>query len=137
MLACDVHTTSSEISCNIAIDWNERCKASHPDCSPKYRGGWLPTRLLDVGNGSGNTQVRLCCTDLLPPGVKYTSLSHCWVKKPCIRLTSETLCAFEKDIPVSELSNTFRDAITITRRLGMRYLWIDSLCIIQDSLLDC
>jgi hypothetical protein len=34
---------------------------------------------------------------------------------------------------VDSLSANFRDAITITRALGIKYLWIDSLCILQDS----
>jgi hypothetical protein len=36
-------------------------------------------------------------------------------------------------VPMSHLSKTFQNAIEITRRLSVRYLWIDSLCIIQDS----
>jgi len=47
-----------------------------------------------------------------------------------------TLQSFEEGIPISKLSNTFRDAITITRRLSIGYIRIDLLCIIQDSLLD-
>jgi hypothetical protein len=39
-------------------------------------------------------------------------------------------------ISLSELSRTFQDAIRITRQLQERYLWIDSLCIIQDDRQD-
>jgi hypothetical protein len=38
-----------------------------------------------------------------------------------------------RGIAWSEVSKYFRDAIAITRKLGIRYLWIDSLCIIQDD----
>lgn len=52
-------------------------------------------------------------------------------------LTSETNAALSRQIPIHDLSETFRDAIIITRRLclkyGVRHLWIDSLCILQDS----
>ena len=41
--------------------------------------------------------------------------------------------AFKAGITVKSLPNTFRDAITVTRSLGVRYLWIDALCIVQDS----
>lgn len=40
------------------------------------------------------------------------------------------------NIFLSDLPPLFQDAIIITRQLGLRYLWIDSLCIIQDSLRD-
>lgn len=36
-------------------------------------------------------------------------------------------------IPWFELPKTFQEAIALTRKLGVRYLWIDSLCIIQDD----
>lgn len=41
--------------------------------------------------------------------------------------------ALEKQIPLKDLPQTFRDAMELTRRLGYRYIWIDSLCIVQDS----
>ncbi|TVY55546.1 hypothetical protein LCER1_G002742 [Lachnellula cervina] len=34
------------------------------------------------------------------------------------------------------LPPSFRDAVIVTRELGIRYLWIDSLCIVQDDLDD-
>jgi hypothetical protein len=40
------------------------------------------------------------------------------------------------DIPFESLQKTFKDAVTVTHQLGFRYLWIDSLCIIQDSVAD-
>ena len=51
-------------------------------------------------------------------------------------LTTATLSAFEISLPYAALPANFRDAITITRELGIRYLWIDSLCILQDSKQD-
>jgi hypothetical protein len=44
--------------------------------------------------------------------------------------------SFKLSIPWHELSSTFQDAIQITKHFGLRYLWIDSLCIIQDSITD-
>lgn len=60
------------------------------------------------------------------------SLSHCWGKAQVIQLKRETVAQFRESIPHQALPKTFQDAITITRRLGIRYLWIDSLCILQD-----
>jgi len=39
----------------------------------------------------------------------------------------------EQGIPLSQVPQTFQDAMLIAQRLGVRYIWIDSLCIIQDS----
>ena len=53
-----------------------------------------------------------------------------------LRLLEENVGAFFNDIDFTSLSKSFQDAIIITRMLGIQYLWIDSLCIIQDSRLD-
>jgi hypothetical protein len=47
-----------------------------------------------------------------------------------------TLPEYMKGITTSNLPRTFQDAVTVTKKLGISYLWIDSLCIIQDSIED-
>ena len=66
---------------------------------------------------------------------QYVTLSHCWGKQRITRLLKENKDDFEKEIPISTLPQTFRDAIEFARRLDrkVRYLWIDSLCIVQDN----
>lgn len=68
---------------------------------------------------------------------KYACLSHCWGggSRP-IQTTSLTMQDYLKKIPFTALPKTFGDAVVIARKLGLRYLWIDSLCIIQDSTTD-
>ncbi|CAF9938262.1 hypothetical protein IMSHALPRED_000735 [Imshaugia aleurites] len=61
------------------------------------------------------------------------TLSHCWGTAEFLRLTSATKNYLEAGFRLSELPKTFREAVQITRELGVRYLWIDALCIIQDS----
>jgi hypothetical protein len=68
--------------------------------------------------------------------VDYTALSHCWGKQQVITTTLATLSSRKEGIPWKELSKTFQDAICITRKLGYGYIWIDSLCIIQNDHLD-
>jgi hypothetical protein len=63
-------------------------------------------------------------------------LSHCWGSSPVITSKKADIQLRRDHIQWSDLSKTFQDAITITRRLGIPYLWIDSLCIIQDDLQD-
>jgi hypothetical protein len=66
----------------------------------------------------------------------YATLSHCWGQKQVITTTKATFELRKKGITWNELSKTFQNALVITEKLGLRYLWIDSLCIIQDDLLD-
>jgi hypothetical protein len=67
---------------------------------------------------------------------QYVALSHCWGGPITPLLTNETVVPFNDLLPYSNLPANFQDAITITRRLGIQYLWINSLCIIQDSKKD-
>jgi hypothetical protein len=53
-----------------------------------------------------------------------------------MKTTHETINEYCKEIAVSALPTTFRDTIAYARRLGLRFLWIDSLCIIQDDATD-
>ncbi|KAF8854624.1 HET-domain-containing protein [Acephala macrosclerotiorum] len=75
-----------------------------------------------------------CVPSSLPKNTKYATLSHCWgVDRVEVKLTKNSLAAFHDRIVLESLSKTFRDAVHITQKLGIEYLWIDSLCIIQDD----
>ncbi|KAF2811222.1 heterokaryon incompatibility, partial [Mytilinidion resinicola] len=63
----------------------------------------------------------------------YVALSHYWGNTHTFITTSTNLAKTYEGIPWLELPKTFQDAVIINRRLGIRYLWIDSLCILQDS----
>jgi hypothetical protein len=63
----------------------------------------------------------------------YATLSHCWGETMPIRLLKSNFEQYTECIPLELLPLTFQDAIAITNGLGIPYLWIDSLCIIQDS----
>ena len=67
---------------------------------------------------------------------QYVALSHCWGGSETLKTTLGTYVARKNRISLSTVPKTFRDAIEVTRSLGIRYLWIDSLCIIQDSPVD-
>jgi hypothetical protein len=53
-----------------------------------------------------------------------------------LRLLESNLSRFQESIEYEELPVTFQHAVQITRQLGYDFLWIDSLCIIQDSTSD-
>lgn len=92
----------------------------------------LPTRVLDVGPFDGSLDPSLCVFEKPTFGF-WVALSHCWGTIPLLRTTTKTIGEHIKGISITSLPPSFRDAVIITRRLGIRYLWIDSLCIIQDD----
>lgn len=118
------------------------CDKNHKECSPKNPNAGpksLPTRLIDVGSMSSEN-VRLCQTAVDLPSktndLKYLALSHRWGdrdKHKTVSTTTGNLNQHMIGIPDDGLPNTFKDAVKVTRELGIRYLWIDSLCIIQGE----
>jgi hypothetical protein len=123
--------------------WMHRCHSSHKECSANSKA-FLPTRLIDVEalpRGCLDVQLvdsaplKLACDrkGIAYPG--YIALSHCWgpEDKQPIATNNDTLEARRTRINFKDLSDTFFDAVTVTRSLGQRYLWIDSLCIIQKD----
>jgi hypothetical protein len=101
---------------------------------------FVPTRLIDVqhstssGKGDG---CKLVVTAEMRVQEPYATLSHCWGGLSTItKLMASTLEEMKSGISISELPQTFQDAIVIKRSLHVHYLWIDSLFIMQDSLSD-
>lgn len=90
----------------------------------------MPKRILNLADN------RVSLQEGARPN-RYACLSHCWGKSnPPVKTVKATIEGYKKDIPWQMLSKTFQDAVDICRRLGVEYLWIDSLCIIQDSKQD-
>ncbi|KAK5703679.1 hypothetical protein LTR17_021903 [Elasticomyces elasticus] len=116
-----------EVDWSIPKAWVQRCLESHNACRSVAQAK-LPTRILDV---SGDHDLRL--VESANMFGSYLTLSHRWGDMIPISTTKATLEKHCREIAFASLPRTFRDAITATRRLGYRYLWIDSLCIIQDD----
>jgi hypothetical protein len=112
--------------------WVQSC-SNHSSCGRDQHSSYnLPTRLIFTGH----KKPVLCNSSNLPHNIKYATLSHCWGKFQTMTLTRSNLLQFQDAIPEQALTNTFSDAIEVTRFLGVHYLWIDSLCIIQDDAND-
>lgn len=109
------------------------CISTHPGCRLDNLPT-LPTRVLDVQAEGTSEGCRIVQTKGLTG--KYAALSHCWGGMIVPVLSAETIRKFLEDLPVSQLAANFQDTVKITRELGIRYLWIDSLCILQDSKSD-
>jgi hypothetical protein len=97
----------------------------------------LPTRVLDV-RGFTTGRARLQHSAHLNPkgSKKYIALSHCWGKIDMPRLLKRNIDDYMKGFDISGLPRTFREAIEVTFRLGAPFIWIDSLCIVQDDPVD-
>ncbi|KAF4865093.1 Proline-rich receptor-like protein kinase PERK9 [Colletotrichum siamense] len=94
----------------------------------------LPTRVLDVGTNE-NPILRLHEKQRSTFG-QYVALSHCWGTGQHFKTLKSNIDKFRQCIDFEELPRTFKEAIEVTRKLKFRYLWIDSLCIIQDDPTD-
>lgn len=123
--------------------WIRRCLHEHEKCRQTCSGTIidesrppkLPTRAIHVGHLNGGNSPRLFESE--GKSGHYVALSHCWgPHKPPLTTTKSTLKRHKTGIPWSELPKVYQDAITATRRLGYEWLWIDSLCILQDSRSD-
>ena len=122
----------SATSAHLMQQWIRSCDTTH-QCMTTVAGPGLPSRLLST-NYHVDGGVRLCPTAEMDPEVRYTALSFVWGKanKGHDRTLSHNLATFEERIDYEQLSKTIRDAIQVTYQLGIKYIWIDSLCVIQD-----
>jgi hypothetical protein len=107
--------------------WLSDCKA-HETCQNATPLDVWPTRVINISNDQihlEQPQERL--------QEPYIALSHCWGTSNLPKTTKDSVTQLKNKIDWKALTKTFQDAITLTRRLGFRYIWIDSLCIIQDD----
>lgn len=126
----DTHTGSRN-NLELAKLWINDCLQNHNLCKigNSTGQGKLPTRLIDV-------------TDYDHPFVfetknqtqsSFVTLSYCWGTSKRLLTTKANYIKHQKCLPIARLPQTFQDAIYAANGLGFRFLWIDALCIIQDS----
>jgi hypothetical protein len=142
----------SQETISIAKDWFGHCLKSHSchkslfvasqsgNRSREFADGigvrstFYPTRLLDLQSFDDEClDIRLI--ESPASGSQFATLSHCWGMSGDTKCqtTTRTLRDLKERILYTNLPKTFRDAISVCRSLEIPYLWIDSLCIIQDS----
>jgi hypothetical protein len=132
----EVNTRTDSLACvNLAHEWLSHCQSNHADCMRTDSVPHpLPLRVIDVGL-SGESYVRLH-VPTAPQRDRYLTLSHCWGNADILTLNTGNEAELRAGISIRRLPKTFRDAVYFTRALSVRYLWIDSLCILQDSFPD-
>ncbi|KAH6675899.1 heterokaryon incompatibility protein-domain-containing protein [Halenospora varia] len=126
----DSASTESDAAFDFCKVRLQRCIETHTACQKRclYRYP-LPKRVIDIGyrdqklgDGQGDSFHPYLFELGYGQSLEYVTLSHCWGQKQIITTTKTTLAS--------------RLQIYITHKLGYRYIWIDSLCIIQDDELD-
>jgi hypothetical protein len=124
--------TDSACSFQMVAHWLKTCLTEHSSCYfSRNKLPMLPTRVVDVGPADGSKDPHLFSSE----GSRglYITLSYCWGIRANLRTELRTMETFKKSIPFQDIPRTILEAIIITRRLGIRYLWVDALCITQDS----
>lgn len=121
-----------------SFEWAEECIAecelTHQYCHSQQDKRYLPTRLIKLRRVGKDYDIRVEHHDSIRPGCRYIALSYCWGDyKPACMTTTETLQQNMDSIPWTKLPRTFQDAAKFTLGLGIQYLWIDSICIIQND----
>ena len=134
--------TASTTAQETLLRWYRDCLETHEECRPIFDGSYLPTRLLDIGEPFSPEPTKLVTTkdgrtidgnnfhDCAPA---YATLSHCWGKTQPLRLLTHNTHQMAQGIPRETLPRVFSETIAVCWQLGIRYLWIDCLCICQDS----
>ena len=113
----------------------QKCDTEHKNCVLPPASVFSPTRLLDLLSDSHQIEKVKLVQDT-PRASPYVALSYCWGSELHLRTTKANLSVFLNGIPFSSLPLRFQDAIRMIQRLGIRYLWIDALCIVQDDVED-
>lgn len=114
----------------LLASWITECNTTHKDCTTK--NAILPHRVLDVGSRTGSRIFLHESWREPKKDGRYVALSYCWGRLHPPKTTKENLAQHQQDISFDTLPRSFQDAIIVTRNLEIRYLWIDSLCIVQD-----
>lgn len=118
---------SGQLTLEQILAWDADCQRLHPKCQRKTPR--LPSRVIDVRLVNGECRL----DESKGAHANYMTLSHCWGKLPILTTKKGNINAHIQGIPLKALPKTFQDAILITAQLGIQYLWIDSLCIVQDD----
>lgn len=130
-----ISPAGSQASMATIKNWLKECEDDHPQCRSSLSGDPiqslpdLPTRVIDITLYPHSLRL------VVSGGrrAKYVAVSHCWGGHSPIRTTRSTLDEHLKHISPRALSKTIQDAVYITHSLGIRYLWVDYLCIIQED----
>lgn len=125
-----------ELYIRLIQEWLHNCCTRHTACEASS-GDEMPTRIIDVGDTKNEpTFVRLVSTK--GKREKYIALSYCWGSDTAgiLTLNPNTYTTITQGIKIFELAKTHREVVFLAHAIGIRYIWIDALCIIQGDIAD-
>jgi hypothetical protein len=148
--------TGSSAALDQVEKWLDTCESDHSECAPGRRPkqraneaaeqngeeqpspldtSFLPKRLLEIGTRP-NDPIRLIETGTGTKRIsgRYMTLSYCWGPPPWFRLMPDNAVQFAKEAKWSESYRTFTHIVRLARKLKIRYIWIDAICILQDGI---
>jgi hypothetical protein len=132
-------------------NWLQQCLKEHDSCKKKAtlamifstdnmhivrdldHDDRMPRRLLWIDPGTGSEHLNLVEVGKTTDEIPYIALSHRWGRGETFKTTKANIDKLKEGFGLPDLPRTFRDAVEVTRGLGYKYLWIDSICIIQDE----
>ncbi|KAE9364539.1 HET-domain-containing protein [Stipitochalara longipes BDJ] len=150
------HDVPADISCKSAAStvnqWLKECE-KHPECiSHNFFGGRvlqaespgkgeseterdlfapiLPKRMILLGEKASTARLVDTPSNTRVP---YATLSYCWGEDATFMTVKDTLEDFKENIPMGDLPQTIKDAFCLTKGLGLDYLWVDAICIVQKE----
>lgn len=130
-LVCNQPTASM---IRLAKSWHQSCNTSHPKCAKQHPISQPGFRLVDLRNLNSAT---LYICEGLDHVDQYAALSYRWGSHPPLKLTTSTLAQFTtRGLSLHDLPATIKDACHVCQSLEIPFLWVDCLCIIQDSVTD-
>lgn len=111
--------------------WIVECDHRHDDCASLQSS--LPARLINLSNISAEERdLRLYIPKHGEMG-RYAALSYCWGYSQPVTTSEKSLLRHLRKIPYDNLPQTLQDAVRVTKAMGLQFLWVDALCIVQDS----
>lgn len=119
--------------------WFNTCFESHATCRSVAQRlqTYSPKRLVELLlDNHGNLSMWRLVHTLTIGTVPYFTLSHCWGPSQPPRSTMDTISELSNSSSVDGLPQTYRQALAIFNSMGYKYIWIDSLCIVQDDAKD-
>ncbi|KAJ8108701.1 hypothetical protein OPT61_g7989 [Boeremia exigua] len=124
-------STGARLGPQMIGKWLSQCLEDHEWCR-KRLGELLPARLLDLNAFSDCEDLQLVLTSKVGKQA-YATLSYRWGDHTTVTLRTENYTEFLSCIRYDSLPKTIQDAVEICRRLSIRYLWVDALCVIQEN----
>jgi hypothetical protein len=131
----DDRKVMSASGASTAQQWFQNCIEIHGSRCVQKDFPVLPSRVIDVLGRSGDGQPFLFQTS--GQRAQYATSSFCWGDCDLFTTTTSALAERCQNIYIDSLPRTFQSAFEVTCAFGFRYLWIDAICILQDSAEDC